>query len=129
MRPVPRGAYFNERSLITIARTDGRDRACVRNVNISSANISNTQAHNEREKKSYVNPDILPERAELNVHFKAPIDNYTKLLAQMEEEKIIATRGLKPDATKFCELVFDVNSVYFYNHGGYEFAREFYEEA
>ncbi|MBQ7703440.1 MAG: plasmid recombination protein, partial [Firmicutes bacterium] len=37
--------------------------------------------------------------------------------------------GLKPDATKFCELVFDVNSAYFYNHGGYEFAKQFYEEA
>ena len=71
----------------------------------------------------------MPERAGLNVHFKAPADDYTKLFAQMEEEKIISTRGLKPDATKFCELVFDVNSAYFYNHGGYEFAREFYEEA
>lgn len=111
-----------------MARNTG-DRTCVRNMNISSANIGNTQAHNEREKKSYVNPDIVAERAALNVHFKAPTNDYTKLFAQMEAEKIISTRGLKPDATKFCELVFDVNSAYFYNHGGYEFARQFYEEA
>ncbi|MBQ9458736.1 MAG: plasmid recombination protein [Oscillospiraceae bacterium] len=111
-----------------MARNTG-DRTCVRNVNVSDAKIGNTQAHNEREKKSYVNPDIVPERTELNVHFKAPTDDYTKMFSKMEEEKTISTRGLKPDATKFCELVFDVNSAYFYNHGGYDYARQFYEEA
>ena len=111
-----------------MARNSG-DRTCVRNINISDANVGNTQAHNEREKKSYVNQDIVPERTALNVHFKAPTDDYTKLFSQMEDEKIISTRGLKPDATKICELVFDVNSAYFYNHGGYEYAKQFYEEA
>jgi len=42
---------------------------------------------------------------------------------------VISTRGLKPDAVKYGELVFDVNSAYFYNHGGYEFARQFYADA
>ena len=111
-----------------MARNTG-DRTCVRNVNISSAGIGNTQAHNEREKKSYVNPDIVPERTAFNVHYKEPTDDYTAMFRRMEEEKTISTRGLKPDATKFCELVFDVNSAYFYNHGGYDFAKRFYEEA
>lgn len=111
-----------------MARNTG-DRTCVRNVNISSAGVGNTQAHNEREKKTYVNPDIVPERAAYNVHFKAPTDDYVRMFSKMEEEKIISTHGLKSDATKFCELVFDVNSAYFYNHGGYDFARQFYEEA
>ena len=111
-----------------MARNTG-DRTCVRNINVSDANIGNTQAHNEREKKTYVNPDIVPERAELNVHFKAPTGDYVGMFSKMEEEKVISTRGLKPDATKFCELVFDVNSAYFYNHGGYDYARQFYEEA
>ena len=111
-----------------MARNNG-NQTCVRNINISDANISNTQAHNEREKKSYVNQDIVPERASLNVHYKSPADDYTKMFAQMEDEKIISTRGLKADATKFCELVFDVNSAYFYNHGGYEYAKAFYKEA
>ena len=48
---------------------------------------------------------------------------------RMEQEKVISTRGLKPDAVKFGELVFDVNSAYFYNHGGYEFAKQFYADA
>ena len=47
----------------------------------------------------------------------------------MEQEKIVSTRGLKPDATHFGELIFDVNSAYFHNHGGYEFARQFYADA
>ena len=111
-----------------MARNSG-DRTCVRNIDVSDANIGNTQAHNEREKKSYVNQDIVPERTAFNIHFKVPTGDYSKLFRQMEDKKIISTRGLKPDATKFCELVFDVNSAYFYNHGGYEYAKQFYEEA
>ena len=38
------------------------------------------------------------------------------MFEQMEQDKIISTRGLKPDAVKYGELVFDVNSTYFYNH-------------
>ena len=41
----------------------------------------------------------------------------------------ISLRGLKPDAKVFDELVFDVNSAYFKNNGGYEYAKEFFAEA
>ena len=55
---------------------------------------------------------------------------YAALLWQemMEQDKVISARGLKPDAVKFGELVFDVNSAYFYNHGGYKFAKQFYAD-
>lgn len=33
------------------------------------------------------------------------------------------------DDNLYGELIFDVNSAYFYNHGGYEFAKRFYEDA
>ena len=33
---------------------------------------------------------------------------------------LISTRGIKEDAFRYGELVFDVNSAYFYNHGGYD---------
>ena len=59
-----------------MARGDGVDRISVRNVNLSNAKISNTQRHNEREKESYTNPDIVPERSEYNIHFKAAADDY-----------------------------------------------------
>ncbi len=85
--------------------------------------------HNEREKDSYRNPDIIPQRAAWNVHFKKPTASYTDLFAQLEAAGTISTRGLKPDATHYCELIFDVNSAYFDNHGGYEFAKQFYADA
>ena len=112
-----------------MARNDGIDRTSVRNLAVSDKAVGNTQQHNEREKDSYRNPDILPHRAEWNVHFKKPTASYTDLFAQLEAAGTISTRGLKPDATHYCELIFDVNSAYFDNHGGYEFAKQFYEDA
>ena len=112
-----------------MARNDGIDRTSVRNLAVSDKAVSNTQQHNEREKDSYRNPDIIPQRAAWNVHFKKPTASYTDLFAQMEASGTISTRGLKPDATHYCELIFDVNSAYFDNHGGYEFAKQFYADA
>ena len=113
-----------------MARNDGIDRTVVRNQDLETPeDVAKIQEHNEREKDSYSNQDIVPERTPLNVHFKAPTDDYVKMFEQMEQDKIISTRGLKPDAVKYGELVFDVNSAYFYNHGGYEFAKQFYADA
>ena len=112
-----------------MARNDGIDRTSVRNLAVSDKAVDNTQQHNEREKDSYRNPDIIPQRTAWNVHFKKPTASYTDLFSQLETAGTISTRGLKPDATHYCELVFDVNSAYFDNHGGYEFAKQFYEDA
>ena len=112
-----------------MARNDGVDRVTARNVNLADGKIANVQRHNEREKESYVNSDIVTEMTPFNVHFKKPNDTYENIFNKMLEEKIISTRGLKPDANKYGELIFDVNSAYFYNHGGYEFAKKFYEDA
>ena len=113
-----------------MARNDGIDRTVARNQDLPTPDdVAKIQEHNEREKDSYSNQDIVPERTPLNVHFKVPTDDYVKMFEQMEQDKIISTRGLKPDAIKYGELVFDVNSAYFYNHGGYEFAKQFYADA
>ena len=112
-----------------MARNDGIDRISARNVNLTAAKIGNAQRHNEREKKSYTNPDIIPERTSQNIHFKKPTAGYAEMFAQMEKDGVISTRGLKSDANLYGELIFDVNSAYFYNHGGYEFAKQFYEDA
>ena len=48
---------------------------------------------------------------------------------QLKGDGVISTRGLKDDAVHYGELLFDVNSAYFHNHGGYEFAKKFYEDA
>ena len=113
-----------------MARNDGIDRTVARNQNLPTLDdVAKIQEHNEREKDSYSNQDIVPERTPLNVHFKVPTDDYVKMFEQMEQDGVISTRGLKPDAVKYSELVFDVNSAYFYNHGGYEFAKQFYADA
>ena len=112
-----------------MARHDGIDRTVVRNVNLTASKIANAQRHNEREKESYSNPDIVPERLPYNVHFKTPTGSYTEMYEQMKADGVISTRGLKDDAKIYGELVFDVNSAYFYNHGGYEFAKQFYADA
>jgi len=113
-----------------MARNDGIDRTVARNQDLETpADVAKVQEHNEREKDSYSNQDIVPERTALNVHFKSPTDDYVKMFEQMEQDGVISTRGLKPDAVKYGELIFDVNSAYFYNHGGYEFAKQFYADA
>ena len=81
-----------------MARNDGIDRTSVRNLAVSDKVVGNTQQHNEREKDSYRNPDIIPQRAAWNVHFKKPTASYTDLFAQLEAAGTISTRGLKPDA-------------------------------
>ena len=112
-----------------MARNDGIHRTFVRNRNLKETDIANAQRHNERENESYNNPDVILERTKYNVHFKTPTGSYVEVFKQMEQEKTISTRGLKPDAVHYGELIFDVNSAYFHNHGGYEYAKKFYEDA
>ena len=112
-----------------MARGDGIHRTNARNMRLTAAKIGNAQQHNEREKESYVNQDIVPERTHLNVHFKKPTVGYAEIFEQLKKDGIISTRGLKEDAFLYGELVFDVNTAYFHNHGGYDFAKQFYTDA
>ena len=100
-----------------MARGDGIHRTSARNARMKDTDIDNAQAHNEREKSSYVNQDIVSERTQYNVHFKTPTAGYKEMFEQMRSDGVISTRGLKADAEKFGELIFDVNSAYFFNHG------------
>ena len=71
----------------------------------------------------------------MNVHFRRVLspdgtpETYEQTFKRLLDEGVIVKRGLKPDAKVFDELVFDVNTAYFENHGGYEYARSFFEEA
>ncbi len=114
-----------------MARNDGVDRTSARNRDVEPERVTDAQAHNEREKSigNYSNQDIIPERTPLNVHYKAPTGSYEEIFEEMKAQKIISTRGLKADAVHFNELLFDVNTAYFHRHGGYEYAKKFYEEA
>ena len=110
-------------------RNDGKNYTVARNRDLSGNDIRNAQGHNERQNETYSNEDIVPERTPFNVHFKQPTAGYSEMFDQMEQAGTISARGLKADATHFCEMVLDVNSAYFFNHGGYEFAKQFYADA
>ena len=47
------------------------------------------------------------------------------MFEQMRSDGVISTRGLKADAEKFGELIFDVNSAYFFNHGAMNLQNNF----
>ena len=87
-----------------MARNDGVNRTVVRNVKISDQAVGRVQAHNEREKDSYRNTDIVSERTALNIHFKNPTAGYTEIFEGMVADGNISVRGLKPDAVKFCPI-------------------------
>ena len=78
-----------------MARGDGVNRTSARNVNLTAKSIVNAQRHNEREKESYVNQDIVPERTQYNIHFKTPTGSYAEMFDQMIADGTISTRGLK----------------------------------
>ena len=50
-------------------------------------------------------------------------------LKEMIDDGEISLRGLKDNAKVFDEIIFDINSDYFEQNGGYEFAKCFYEKA
>ena len=105
------------------------DRCIVRNEAYQKKSISIRERHNERKNQGYSNPDIVKDRAHLNVHFKTCAGSYAETFDSMVESGAISLRGLKEDAKVFDEFVFDVNTAYFENHGGYEYAKEFFAEA
>lgn len=107
-----------------MARGDGVNRNSARNANITAKDIGNAQLRNEREKESYTNQDIFPDRTGMNGHLKMPTGCYAEMFEQMATEGVISTRGLKADANLYAELIFEVNSAYFHKHGAYDFARQ-----
>ena len=76
-----------------MARGDGIHRTSARNARMKDTDIDNAQAHNEREKSSYVNQDIVPERTPYNVHFKTPTAGYKE--SKMLTEAICPSRFFK----------------------------------
>ncbi len=71
----------------------------------------------------------MQDRSHLNIRYKSCNGTYTQVFDKLLEDGTISTRGLKPDADVFAEMVFDVNTSYFEQHGGYEYAADFFAEA
>ena len=99
-------------------------------VTHTQSSIGKCERHNERKNESYANMNVDMARCDMNVHFKGCGElTYNEQLNKLIAEKKVCMRGLKVDAKVFDEMIFDVNTDYFETHGGYEYAKEFYEEA
>ena len=106
------------------------DMTCARVKQYNSSDISKAERHNERKNETYENINVIKERIPFNVHFKSNNGaTYMETLKQMEADNKISLRGLRQDATLFDEIIIDVNTMYFEKNGGYDYAKEFYEEA
>lgn len=104
--------------------------SCARVKGYKASEIGAIERHNERKNESYDNINVELDRVPLNVQYRNPdTQSYMETLRKMESDGKITTRGLRKDATIFDEIIIDVNTRYFEKHGGYEYAKEFYEEA
>jgi len=98
-------------------------------VTHTKENISKFERHDERKNATYSNTNIVAERTPMNIYFKRFDSTLNQKFDEMIKNGQISTRGLKSNAKIYNELVFDVNSLYFEENGGYEFAKRFYEKA
>ena len=113
-----------------MAKTNKADMSCARVKKYTASDVSKAERHNERKNETYENMNVIEERIPYNVHFKKPTaPTYMEQLKQMETDGQVSLRGLRKDATLFNEIVIDVNTMYFERNGGYEYAKQFYEEA
>ena len=95
----------------------------------TKASIGKSERHIERKNQNYENMNVDLSQTPRNVHFQSCGDlTYNAALDKMIEEGAVSLRGLKPDAKLFDEMIFDVNTAYFEEHGGYDYACRFYEE-
>ena len=113
-----------------MAKNNKADMSCARVKKYTASDVSKAERHNERKNETYENMNVIVERIPFNVHFKKPTaPTYMEQLKQMETDGQVSLRGLRKDATLFNEIVIDVNTMYFERNGGYEYAKQFYEEA
>ena len=92
--------------------------------------VGKFERHIERKNEHYANMNVDLERVPMNISFRDCGElTYNEMLQKLVDEGKVSMRGLKKDAKVFDELIFDINSEYFEEHGGYEFAKAFYEEA
>ena len=107
----------------------GKNYAVARVVQYTQAGVGKAERHIERKNQNYENMNVDLSQSPRNVHFKSCEDpTYSQHLDRLVEEGTVSLRGLKQDAKVFDEMIFDVNTAYFEEHGGYDYAIKFYWE-
>ncbi len=112
-----------------MARNDGVNRTIARQGEYTRSSIQNIERHHERKNTNYDNIDVDLNRSNMNIYFKKPTGTYLSMFDDMCEKGIISTRGQREDAIIIDEMLCDVNSSYFENNGGYDFAKEFFKKS
>lgn len=112
-----------------MAKPEGKHYTNVRAGKYTRADIPKVERHNERKNLEYENLNIDLDRTDMNIYFKKPTKSYSATFDEMIEEGIISTKGLKSNAVHYGELLFDVNTAYFEERGGYQYASEFFAKA
>ena len=91
--------------------------------------------HNERVDEHHKNPNIIQSQSHNNFHFKQCVDDngnpitYEQAYKSLIDKGTIVERGLQANATRLTNLIFDVNSDYFHQNGGYQFAKQYFADA
>jgi len=107
----------------------------VRNAGYDAKEFNTRERHNERKNETYYNGDIDASRADKNIYYQRYVfpdgtpETYEQSFNRMVSVGRVSKRGLKADAKVFAEMVFDVNTEYFEENGGYDFAKKFFDEA
>ena len=107
------------------------NQSVVRNQTYTREKAGHIERHNERKNEHYGNGDVDLSRTDMNVHFKQSETTYLQEFDRMIADGTISMKGLKKDGSAkiIDEMIFDVNSEYFEQKGGYEYAKSFFEEA
>ena len=108
-----------------------KENFCVARVETSTrATVGKFERHIERKNESYENMNVDLSRTPMNINFKGCGKlTYNEYLNELIAAGTVSLKGLKPDATVFDEMIMDVNTDYFEQNGGYEYACRFYNEA
>lgn len=108
-----------------------KENFCVARVETRTrATVGKFERHIERKNESYENMNVDLSRTPMNINFKGCGKlTYNEYLNELIAAGTVSLKGLKPDATVFDEMIMDVNTDYFEQNGGYEYACRFYNEA
>lgn len=108
-----------------------KENFCVARVETRTrATVGKFERHIERKNESYENMNVDLSRTPMNINFKGCGElTYNEYLDELIAAGTVSLKGLKPDATVFDEMIMDVNTEYFEQNGGYEYACRFYNEA
>ena len=88
--------------------------AVVHMQKIKSAGIKGIQFHNQRERESRTNEDIVKEKSHLNYDLKnAEGIDFNKRVNEIIKDEVITTRAIRKDAVKMCNFLVTSDKSFF----------------